>query len=453
MDSPQTSTPSEDDPTPLEQAILRLRGPVLCGICLLGAMCYAGNVQRKSDQGYQLSSVEQFVQHVNEVPEQAYGILSEQNRPSTTNQIQPDAPEEEHFVVGVDSIPINKDYLYSIYDPASEEFVVRLQNLKSKEIIQEWRVAYHILSDLYQEWLADEKPNYEMYGSRLHSRVPKRALGVPTLLSDGRVTVMVGRMLVCLEQDGHVAWSVNSIYHHSTEVDHEGNLWICSMLPNPGGAYRQDAIVQLAAATGQTLYTKSILEIFRENPAFDLSHLNNTEDDPFHLNDVQPVFTDTDYWKRGDLLISLRNISTVLLYRPSTGRVLWSNSTFWANQHDVCVVDDHRISVFDNNVLRRLFSTKEFKTGKHNRCMIYDFETGQAGQHFAEIYEAENIASPTQGRLKWFAKEHILYVEPADQFFFVVADLDANKSYKCVVPGYHPGKVGDVVWFRLLDKR
>ena len=72
-------------------------------------------------------------------------------------------------------------------------------------------------------------------------------------------------------------------------------------------------------------------------------------DDPIHLNDIEPVRKDGPYWRKGDLFLSLRSPSTVMLYRPSTNKVIWRKDGPWSKQHDVDILDDHRISIFNNN--------------------------------------------------------------------------------------------------------
>ena len=48
--------------------------------------------------------------------------------------------------------------------------------------------------------------------------------------------------------------------------------------------------------------------------------------DPIHLNDIQPVDFDGEYWKKGDVFLSLRHQSMVLLYRPSTNKIIWKGT-------------------------------------------------------------------------------------------------------------------------------
>ena len=96
-------------------------------------------------------------------------------------------------------------------------------------------------------------------------------------------------------------------------------------------------------------------------------------DDPTHLNDIQPVLDDGPYWKKGDLFLSLRNISTVMLYRPSTDEILWIKRGPWIAQHDVDILDDHRISIYDNDVEARA-PGKPYIAGT-SQVMVYDFAT------------------------------------------------------------------------------
>ena len=44
--------------------------------------------------------------------------------------------------------------------------------------------------------------------------------------------------------------------------------------------------------------------------------------DPTHLNDIQPVLKDGPYFKKGDLFLSLKFLSMVILYRPETNKII-----------------------------------------------------------------------------------------------------------------------------------
>ena len=56
-----------------------------------------------------------------------------------------------------------------------------------------------------------------------------------------------------------------------------------------------------------------------------------------------------DYWSKGDIFLSVRSLSLIILYRPSTNEVIWYKQGPWRFQH-IDIVDDNTIAIFDNNV-------------------------------------------------------------------------------------------------------
>jgi len=75
--------------------------------------------------------------------------------------------------------------------------------------------------------------------------------------------------------------------------------------------------------------------------------------------------------------LSLRNLSMILLYRPSEEKVIWYRRGPWLHQHDVDVISNHEISVFDNNLgLDTARSSLDFMLGSSaaiNQLLVYDF--------------------------------------------------------------------------------
>lgn len=432
-----------------------LRRPVLLLLALLCAMWFGSHVQQKVNRGDRLNIIEQLGKKLTDAPQNARAVLKDpsvlQNPDSPARK---DIPEGNIYLVFEDDIPIDRDFLYGWYNRKDEAFEIRCQNLMTKEVRQSWKLDYKFLNAVYRDWAKREWHKYPMIDSK-KANLEKHLPLSPLLLGDDRL--IISQPLMCFDLEGEVLWKSSEWSHHSMEFDHEQNLWICAVGPaeHPQDKYYHDEIVKIDSQTGKTLYSKHIREMFLENPQFDLSHLNNEEGNPYHLNDVQPVLADSDHWKQGDVFISLRNISTVLLFRPSTGKILWSNTTAWANQHDVEILNDHTITVFDNNVLRKMSKAFDFKQGQHNRCVAYDFQTHTPTIRFADIFEGAGVASLTQGRLKFFEDDQHLYIEAGDQDFFVFADLKQNKWYKSALALYDKPKrmLAFTRWFRLLDKR
>lgn len=124
-------------------------------------------------------------------------------------------------------------------------------------------------------------------------------------------------------------------------------------------------------------------------------------EEPIHMNQIQIAPRDSRHWRRGDLLISARYLSTVFLYRPSTGRILWHQTGPWMNQHSVEFVDDHRISVFDNNIVSGIPNEHAFMTPSDtNRVFLYDFHTRWASQPFATLLAEARPLTISEGRAR-----------------------------------------------------
>jgi len=234
----------------------------------------------------------------------------------------------------------------------------------------------------------------------------------PLLLPDGDVVFntwsSMVRVGVC---DGHPKWVLNDVMHHSNEFDSDGNIWVPSVMTENHGfsdhkwlaeQTRDDALAQVSPE-GKVLQKISFVKVLREHGLEALllgTKGMRLHDDPIHMNQISVARETTDHWQRGDLLISARNISTIFLYRPSTGRIIWYKTGPWMNQHSAAFVGDHQISVFDNYVyVGKEYSGHSFVApGDINRVLVYDFETGQVSEPYAKLLEETKPVSVTEGR-------------------------------------------------------
>ena len=71
-------------------------------------------------------------------------------------------------------------------------------------------------------------------------------------------------------------------------------------------------------------------------------------DNPIHLNDIQPVNEDSNFWIKGDVFLSLRNQSMILLYRHSTNKIIWKGVGHTYYQHDVDILNQIMYEAFRN---------------------------------------------------------------------------------------------------------
>lgn len=235
----------------------------------------------------------------------------------------------------------------------------------------------------------------------------------PWLLPDGGLIIKDHYSpLFRIDRCAAPVWTNESlVFHHSTEADAEGNLWIPSNVRPRKAIYppdfSEDGLTQITP-DGEILQTLSLPDIFTANGRFaQMFGAGAYNEDPLHLNDIQPVLADGPYWKKGDLFLSMRRISTVLLFRPSTGRIVWLKQGPWLGQHDVDILDDRRIAVFDNRAFDR---GKERLVDEANETVIYDFATDTITAPLRAAFRRERIETYTEG-LQDFTEAGNLIVE------------------------------------------
>ena len=193
-------------------------------------------------------------------------------------------------------------------------------------------------------------------------------------------------------------------FHHSIEKDSEKNYFIpIKIFPSVidkrivGKNYEtfdDDGIAKISES-GEIIYKKSVSQILIENGYKNLLFSRgNFYKDPIHLNDIQPVLKDGPYWKKGDLFLSLRNLSSILHYRPNSNKIINIISGPFSHQHDVNIISNKEISLFNNNAFMT-FQKKEILS--HSEILIYDFETKKFTKKFQNGMKENSVRTATLG--------------------------------------------------------
>ncbi len=196
------------------------------------------------------------------------------------------------------------------------------------------------------------------------------------------------------------------------------------------------------------MFRRSLSQIFLdnnlENYLFGYGHLYTR--DPLHLNDIQPVDFDGDYWKKGDLFLSLRNRSMIVLYRPSNNKIVWKIQGPFFNQHDVDILDDHRISIF-NNRMQKLHDNK-LRVDGNNEVIIYNFKNGQFSSYLEDSLIKNDVRTKNQG-LNQILPNGDLFIEETNYGRTLYFDSDGSLRWTHVNKA-DDGKVYSIGWSRIL---
>lgn len=279
----------------------------------------------------------------------------------------------------------------------------------------------------------------------------------PLLLPDGDVIFNTWETMVRLSPcHATPKWVLGDVAHHSNHLDEQGNIWAPSIATgafedNPwlGDQIRDDALA-LVSPDGKILQKISFSKIMRDNGLeallFGTKGLR-IHDDPIHMNEIAIAPSTTEHWQKGDLLISARNMSTVFLYRPSTGRVIWYQTGPWMNQHSATFLNDHQIYVFDNNAIVEQGINSFVTPGSINRVLVYDFNTKQVSEPYAKLLAETKPISVVQGRAQ-ILKDGGLFLEETTQGRHLRFSKD--KLLWSRVNDYDEERIGMIAWSRYL---
>jgi len=246
----------------------------------------------------------------------------------------------------------------------------------------------------------------------------------------------------------------DKIYHHSIEIDHEGNFWIPSYIEPKSvelgsDKFHDDGIVKLSK-DGEILFEKSVIKILSDNGFGHLVYGTTFTDDPIHLNDIQPVMKTSQFWKKGDIFLSLRNQSIVFLYRPSSNKIIWLKQGPWHHQHDINILDDYRISIFDNN---DKLSTRRMIWGfvdGHNDTVIFNFKDNTLIRPFSSTFEKLDIRTITEGRSK-LINDDILFVEETNSGRLFIFDKHGKVLLEYINRA-NDNNIYQLNWSRIISK-
>lgn len=338
--------------------------------------------------------------------------------------------------------------LFSGVDPSLKKSIVRLERIADGKTMAVWAPDWSFV-------FARTTPRRHAKGLMDQNA---RAIH-PLLLPDGDVVFNTGgsmvRMNVCSAEP---VWVLDHGMHHSTDIDADGNLWAPSVSDEgfADNAWLQKRVIDnsLAQVTpeGKVLQNLSFAKIMRENGLSAL--LLGTQglrlhDDPMHINQISVARSGSAHWERGDLLISARHSSTVFLYRPATGKIVWHKTGPWLNQHAAAFVDDRRISVFNNNVFAGAPKEHPFmKPGDVSGVMVYDFETDAVTEPYASLLAQARPVSLTEGRAQLLS-DGGLFIEETNYARHLRFTKD--KLLWTRVNTYDESRLGLVSWSRYLE--
>jgi hypothetical protein len=231
--------------------------------------------------------------------------------------------------------------------------------------------------------------------------------------------------LARLDARGEVVWRLDHRTHHSIHRAENGNFWVCETTflvdeADTGGRFpglvlpaREDAALEVTP-DGEVVRRLSILEALYRSPYLTgLFRHGPPSDDPLHLNDVEPLPSaladEYPMFEAGDLLVSMRQIDTVMVVDPDDGTVRWANGSSWFKQHDPDWLGDGWISVYDNGL-------------GFSRIARFRPHTGEYGTIYPTPASTQPFYSVHGGKAQRLDDGHWVITEPQGARVFEIDD-------------------------------
>ncbi len=270
-----------------------------------------------------------------------------------------------------------------------------------------------------------------------------------SLISDGDYTP-----LFKIDFCSNLLWiNQKERFHHSKELDqNDGNIWVSAqMFPysdlvkksySTKFGFNDDAIAKISSE-GEIIFIKSIIEILIENNIIG-EVIFVQSNDPIHLNDIEPTFKTTEYWNKGDLFISIPKQYAIIHYRPSTNKIInYIRGPFYA-QHDVDIISNKEISIFNNN-------NSILKKSKYSEILIYNFETKTFTKKFNEKLIKENFKTHSQG-LSEILKDGSMLLEEQNHGRLIFFNNQGEKEWEFVNKD-DKGNIYLISWSRVIEDK
>ena len=286
----------------------------------------------------------------------------------------------------------------------------------------------------------------------------------PNIDDEGNLIFKSESPLVKTNFCGEIQWvNLTDNFHHSIEFDDEGNILSPTYIfPSKldkkyfGETVTWDQInvnddsITKVNKEGETIYQKSIIQILLENNYKGLIMGMRKEYiwDVLHINDIQPATFDSKYWKKNDLFLSAHTLSIIIHYRPSTNKVIDIIFGPFSKQHDIDIISDKEISIFNNNTVN---TKKGTIVDNVSEIIIYNFENKTFKKKFDKNLKKLNFKAISNG-LHEFLSDGSIVIEDTVNGRLIYLDKKGEVIWE-FVNGLHDNNYR-LSWFRLItDKK
>lgn len=328
------------------------------------------------------------------------------------------------------------------YSKKDGQVIVELFSIADKKVVHTWVPP---LDEIFKTSKVEQKGANSVNEYRAQH---------PLLLKDGGLIFTSGEgPMVRINACSELIWVNDHHFHHSIELNADGNLVAPIVMepqvPETVLPIRDDGFA-IISLDGKIINEYSVTDILLKNGYRGLIYgVGRFETDRIHLNDAQPIVKDLNERQTGDVALSIRHLSTVLLFDPPTGKIKWLKTGPWLSQHDINLLDDGRYSIFGNDIIRKQDTSQILVEKDMSNIYVFDTNNGNIEEPYTEVMAEHKIATGSSGRLKILTNGDA-YIEESDKSRII--RISKDKVRWEYVNGVSPNTVGAVHWTRYISQ-
>jgi len=174
--------------------------------------------------------------------------------------------------------------------------------------------------------------------------------------------VPYGYGMAKIDKDSNLIWKNLDTFHHELDVTVDGRIFAMSQYitersvhgaPQIESPMVEDFLVELDG-DGQIIRKVSVFDALLDSPfkLFLRRIPGSRVGDYLHVNSVEYIDAERarllPFANEGELLVSLRNPSMVVVVDMDEGNVVWALHGPWSEQHDTNILENGNLLIFDN---------------------------------------------------------------------------------------------------------
>jgi len=425
---------------------------------------YGGILRHHYFGGDKFKSLRLMSVFIAEIPSNIFKIYDSFSNKNFTNQniyVENDLHIGKNGFIKYKDHKFNGILLLARYDGNIKKSVVEIVDLNKQKILHKYQPDFQKILDNTK---IDQEKFIFLKRDRSKNIFPMKN---PLFDEDGGL-IFHGSYtpLIKINFCSEIEWIEDTnVFHHSINKSLDGNYWVSSEIyPNSidseyigtsrlentkddrfKNKFIDDAITKVSSK-GEIIFQKSLAQLFIEN---NLGYLifgqQNFNLDPFHLNDIEEVKINSEYFRKGDLFLSARNLSTIIQYRPETDKIIRLINGEFHMQHDIDFIDNKTISIFDNNRINNLSGSKVMG---NNKIKYFDFENNFFYERYSKILSDQNVKTKGQGLIEIIDEDTILIEEHEQNRIIIANENDVILEYYNMA---EDGKRYNLYWSRYLN--